>query len=60
MQRSPGQAFGECCHHQLAAQRLWRFWLYRDLWDPNTGKEVTYGQLGSTDFVVYVRKDLSD
>ncbi len=40
--------------------RLWRFWLYRDLWDPNTGKEVTYGQLGSTDFVVYVRKDLSD
>ncbi len=44
----------------VARSRLWRFWFYRDLWDPNTGEEVTYGQLGSTDFVVYVRKDLSD
>lgn len=44
----------------VARSRVWRFWLYRDLWDPNTGQEVTYGQLGSTDFVVYVRKDLSD
>jgi DNA-binding beta-propeller fold protein YncE len=44
----------------VARSRVWHFWLYRDLWDPNTGKEVTYGQLGSTDFIVYVRKDLSD
>lgn len=44
----------------VGRSRLWRFWMYRDLWDPNTGKEATYGQLGSTDFVVYVRKDLVD
>lgn len=40
--------------------RLWKLWLYRDLWDPNSGQQTTYGQLGSSDMVVYVRKDLND
>ena len=55
-----GDTFRSVLGSPVGRSRLWRFWLYRDLWDPNTGKEVTYGQLGSTDFVVYVRKDLSD
>jgi uncharacterized protein (TIGR03663 family) len=39
--------------------RFWRFLLNRELFD-QVGNEVTAGKLGSTDFVVYVRKDLSD
>ncbi len=38
---------------------FWRFLMYRELYDPS-GNEITAGGLGSTDFVVYVRKDLSD
>ena len=54
------KTFGDVLSSPTGRQRLWRFWLYRDLWDPNTGKEVTEGQLGSTDLVVYTRKDLTD
>jgi len=54
------RTLGDIISSPVGRSRLWRFWFYRDLWDPNTGKETTYGQLGSTDFVVYVRKDLTD
>lgn len=39
--------------------RFWRFLVSRELYD-HAGNEITPGRLGSTDFVVYVRKDLSD
>jgi uncharacterized protein (TIGR03663 family) len=39
--------------------RFGRFLMNRELYD-QAGNETTGGRLGSTDFVVYVRKDLSD
>jgi len=39
--------------------RLGRFFFFRDLWELN-GQQTASGQLGSTDFVVYVKKELSD
>jgi len=43
----------------IMRQRFWEFLILRKLYDP-AGNEITAGRLGSTDFVVYVRKDLAD
>jgi sugar lactone lactonase YvrE len=44
----------------IKRSELIRFFLFRELHDPTTGALVTNSQLGSTDFVVYVRKEYAD